>query len=226
MVSKMPDEEAGKLFKLIFEYTNDQNPDESKYGILVEVAFAQIKGILKKDLEKWKGTVKQNSENGKKSAEARKKKSTEVNEKERPLTTVTQPSTNPTDKDKDKEDTTYLETPLQDEKFYKPSEKEVIEFFNSKGYNEKQAKKFFTHYNARKWENQFGKPVEYWKVTAHDWFDDKFKKPQENPKYPDDRIVPYPEYQQRIKNAHSSYQIMYSASEGPFTEKMLREAGV
>ena len=102
----------------------------------------------------------------------------------------------------------------------------MIEFFNSKGYNEKQAKKFFTHYNARKWENQFGKPVEYWKVTAHDWFDDKFKKPQENPKYPDDRIVPYPEYQQRIKNAHSSYQIMYSASEGPFTEKMLREAGV
>lgn len=53
MVHKMPDEDAGKLFKLIFEYTNDEEPDESKYGILVEVAFAQIKQILKRDLVKW-----------------------------------------------------------------------------------------------------------------------------------------------------------------------------
>lgn len=110
MVSKMPDEEAGKLFKLIFEYTNDMNPDESKYGILVEVAFAQIKNILKKDLEKWKGTVNKNSENGKKSAEARRKnKETTVNETERPLTTVNQPSTNSTDKDKVNVYTSYIE---------------------------------------------------------------------------------------------------------------------
>lgn len=178
MVSKMPDEEAGKLFKLIFEYTNDLNPDESKYGILVEVAFAQVKNILKKDLEKWKGTVQKNTENGKKSAEARKKnKLKESNDGERPLTTVTQPSTNSTDKDKDKEDTAYQTEIPQDDHLYKPTEKEVVDFFHSKGYSEKQAKKFFNHYNVRDWNNQNGVPVEYWKVTAHDWFDDKHKNP-------------------------------------------------
>lgn len=56
MVEKMPSEDAGNLFKLILEYTNDKDPDESKYGLLVEVAFQQIKQILKRDLNKWKET--------------------------------------------------------------------------------------------------------------------------------------------------------------------------
>ena len=65
MVAKMPSEDAGNLFKLLLEYTNDQEPDESKYGLLVEVAFTQIKQILKRDLEKWKTTKEGKSIAGK-----------------------------------------------------------------------------------------------------------------------------------------------------------------
>lgn len=71
MISAMPNEDAGKLFKMIFEYVNDKNPDEKRDGPLVEAIFAHVKQRFKEDLIKWKATKEKRSTSGKKGAEAK-----------------------------------------------------------------------------------------------------------------------------------------------------------
>ena len=88
-VARMPDEDAGKLLKLILEYINDKEPDEEKHGLLVSVAFGPIKQQMKRDLVKWKKTVEQRSDAGKASAEAKRlRKLEETNETQRTSTPV------------------------------------------------------------------------------------------------------------------------------------------
>ena len=53
-VKKLPDENAGILFKLILEYVNDLNPNIDSYDILTQVTFEPIKLQLKRDLKRWK----------------------------------------------------------------------------------------------------------------------------------------------------------------------------
>ena len=90
-IEKLPDVDAGELFKHILRYVNDQDPETD--NLIVEIAFEPIKQALKRDLKNWESKQKQRSEAGKKSAEARKRKS---NENQRPLKSVEQTSTNST----------------------------------------------------------------------------------------------------------------------------------
>lgn len=69
-VKKLNDEYAGKLFKLILAYVNDQNPTTE--DILLEVAFEPIKQQLKRDLDKWTDIKTKRSIAGKISAEKKK----------------------------------------------------------------------------------------------------------------------------------------------------------
>ena len=62
MVSKMPDEMAGRLFKHILEYVNDMNPKTD--DLLIELSFEPIKQSLKRDLEKWESIRNRNRTNG------------------------------------------------------------------------------------------------------------------------------------------------------------------
>lgn len=62
-----------------------------------------------------------------------------------------------------------------DDEFYEPSEHECIMFFQQKGFNEKKARKFFSHYSKHKWNDILGRPVKYWKDTAIEWFDENSK---------------------------------------------------
>lgn len=87
-VKKLPEEEAGKLFKLILSYVNDEKPNIDEFELVIQIAFEPIKRQLKRDLEKYKEKQKQWSEAGKLSAKARKDK-----KKKRPLTTVKDRST-------------------------------------------------------------------------------------------------------------------------------------
>tara|TARA_R110000772_G_scaffold23984_2_gene63666 strand:- start:613 stop:1317 length:705 start_codon:yes stop_codon:yes gene_type:complete len=68
----LPDEQAGKLFKLIVDYVNDNDPESD--DPLVKLAFAPIKAQLKRDLNKWQGIREKRSEAGKKSAQVRAEK--------------------------------------------------------------------------------------------------------------------------------------------------------
>lgn len=82
-VKKLPNDKAGELFKLILSYVNDESPITD--DLLLQVAFEPIKLQLKRDLKKYEKKKKQWSDAGKKSAEKRSTKLTNV---EQPLKTV------------------------------------------------------------------------------------------------------------------------------------------
>jgi hypothetical protein len=81
VVSKLPNEKAGELFKHILEYVNDLDPQTN--DLLLQVLFEPIKLQMKRDLVKWENESIKRSESGRlgglKSGEARRKQS-EANE--------------------------------------------------------------------------------------------------------------------------------------------------
>lgn len=91
LVNKLPDELAGRLFKHIFAYVNDENPKIN--DLLLDIAFEPIKMQLKRDLKKYEQTKEKRSEAGKKSAEVKKQNST----KSTSVKSVEQTSTKSTD---------------------------------------------------------------------------------------------------------------------------------
>tara|TARA_R110002050_G_scaffold66786_5_gene144741 strand:+ start:504 stop:1196 length:693 start_codon:yes stop_codon:yes gene_type:complete len=62
-VDKLNNEYAGKLFKHILAYVNDENPETD--DLLLEVAFEPIKRQFKRDLQKWEQIKSKRSEAGK-----------------------------------------------------------------------------------------------------------------------------------------------------------------
>lgn len=51
MVSKLPNDKAGELFKHLLRYVNDENPETE--DLIIQIAFEPIKQQLKRDLKKW-----------------------------------------------------------------------------------------------------------------------------------------------------------------------------
>ena len=60
---KLSDEEAGRLFKHLFNYVNDRNPTPPDR--ITELVFEPIKAVLKEDLKKWDYRVDERSNSGK-----------------------------------------------------------------------------------------------------------------------------------------------------------------
>lgn len=75
-VNILNDEIAGKLFKHILSYVNDEDPQTE--DIVLKIAFEPIKQQLKRDLDRWKDIKVKRSDAGKKSAEKRQQVSTSV----------------------------------------------------------------------------------------------------------------------------------------------------
>ena len=69
LINQLPDDVAGRLFKHIYAYVNDENPIADE--LLLNIAFEPIKMQLKRDLVKYEKKREQWSEAGKKSAEQR-----------------------------------------------------------------------------------------------------------------------------------------------------------
>ena len=63
-VNHLSDQKAGKLFKYILEYVNDQDPVLD--SLELRLAFEPIKQSLKRDLRKYENICLRNQENGKK----------------------------------------------------------------------------------------------------------------------------------------------------------------
>ncbi len=61
-IELLPDDIAGRLFKHIFRYVNDENPTSDE--ILLQVAFEPIKQQLKRDLKDWEGELSIRSNSG------------------------------------------------------------------------------------------------------------------------------------------------------------------
>jgi hypothetical protein len=79
LVNQLPDDIAGRLFKHIYAYVNDENPISDE--LLLNIAFEPIKMQLKRDLIKWETQLEQRRQAGLKSAEIRKRNATSVNER-------------------------------------------------------------------------------------------------------------------------------------------------
>lgn len=88
----LTDEEAGKLIKHFFDYVRDRNPIAEDR--IVKIAFEQIKGHLKRDLDKWEQQLAQRKLAGQRSAEIRKQHANEYKQKS---TTVNERSISSTD---------------------------------------------------------------------------------------------------------------------------------
>jgi hypothetical protein len=78
-INKLTDEQAGKLFKHILRYVNDENPVAE--DLITEIAFEPIKQQLKRDLVKFEDTKVKRSEAGK--AGANKRWQTEAKDSKR-----------------------------------------------------------------------------------------------------------------------------------------------
>ena len=61
-VKKLTDQKAGKLFKIILMYVNDENPTVD--DLVVDLAFEPIKQQLKRDLKKYEAICDRNKSNG------------------------------------------------------------------------------------------------------------------------------------------------------------------
>jgi hypothetical protein len=71
-IEKLNDEQAGKLFRHILQYVNDEEPQTEDF--ITNLAFEPIRLQLKRDLEKWGDIRIKRSEAGKRSAQAKKDK--------------------------------------------------------------------------------------------------------------------------------------------------------
>lgn len=91
----LPDDIAGRLFKHIYAYVNDENPTSDE--LLINLVFEPIKLQLKRDLKDWESEKTQRSDAGKKGMEARWAKHNEVKKSITTDNTVINPITNITD---------------------------------------------------------------------------------------------------------------------------------
>jgi hypothetical protein len=94
IIDMLPDDLAGKLFKHIYAYVNDENPVTDNQ--FINLAFEPIKLQLKRDLAKWSETREGRSKAGKASAEARKNKTEQSQTNLTNVDFVQQTLTNPT----------------------------------------------------------------------------------------------------------------------------------
>lgn len=84
LIDQLPDEIAGRLFKHIFAYVNDENPISDE--LILNIAFEPIKSQLKRDLVKWSNQTEQRRQAGLKSAEIRKRNASKINDRSIPST--------------------------------------------------------------------------------------------------------------------------------------------
>ena len=77
-VKQLTDEQAGKLFKHLLAYVNDENPEAD--DIITTIAFEPIKQSLKRDLRRFEDIRKRRSEAGKKGMEIRWNKTKDNND--------------------------------------------------------------------------------------------------------------------------------------------------
>lgn len=185
---ELPNEDAGALIKHIFAYVNDENPESD--SVLIRAVFANIKTILKRDLEKWDSQLQQRIDAGKRSAELRL--STKSNERS---IFVDETLRNPTDnvsvivndsvsvsvKEKKKRKTTV---------FIPPIIEDIKKYFVDHGYPEKLAIRFFESYSVADWIDTKGNKVLNWKQKALNvWFRDENKDKTAIPQVKNTRVA-------------------------------------
>ena len=179
-VEKLPDEVAGKLFKLILEYVNDKNPDTD--DVLLSVAFEPIKRQLKRDLKDWEEIKHKRAEAGRKGGKATQSKFKQ-NQAKLKQSQANQAVTVTVTDTVNVNDTVNVISEKAT-----PTIEMVKEYFDSRGYLEEFANNFFHYYQSLEWVNKKGYDVAItWRNTAEIWMRDddaiQYKKEEEMDAY-------------------------------------------
>jgi len=183
-VDKLDNEYAGKLFKHILAYVNDENPETD--DLLLEIAFEPIKRQFKRDLQKWEQIKSKRSDAGKASAESRKQKAT----KSTSVKSVQQTSTNPTVNVNVNDN---VNVNVINNKTHIPSLQEFLNHGNTKlAYQNKDAQ-YYNHALTSKyntwldddWKNAHGKKIKNWRNALNNTL------PYLKPIYPDKKSIPF-----------------------------------
>jgi len=175
VVEQLPDEIAGKLFKIILRYVNDV--EVCVEDLLLKIAFEPIKLQLERNIVKWDVIKEKRSLAGKKSAEIKKQNSTNSTHVE----SVEQNSTNSTVNVNDNVSVNVNGNVINKERekknFSPPSLLEVQDFIIEKKYGV-NAHSFWNFYESKNW--MVGKnKMKDWKKAIAGWDSrDKPNKPQ------------------------------------------------
>jgi hypothetical protein len=165
-VGKLPDEIAGKLFKIVLEYVNDLDPVVD--DLLLSVAFEPIKLQLKRDLKKYQGKREQWSDAGKKSAEARRLAKLAADKLEKlngsNLTDVENRSTVSTD---NVNVNVNVIKENKQKKFIKPTIQEVRDYCNERK-NSVNPARFVDFYESKGWKIGKVSMID-WRAAVRTW---------------------------------------------------------
>jgi hypothetical protein len=157
-VEKLPDNKAGRLFKMILEYVNDKNPQTE--DLLIQVAFEPIKQQLKRSLKKWEETLQKRSEAGKAGMAKRwhsEESITPDNTVKKPITKITDSVSVNGSVSVNVSDNKYRRA------FAAPSLEDVRKYFAENEYSVGAADKAFAYYNEAGWVDSKGNKVRNWK---------------------------------------------------------------
>jgi hypothetical protein len=171
-VSILDDAKAGKLFKHILDYVNDNNPISD--DMFINIAFEPIKQQLKRDLQKWDEIRNKRavagSIGGHSKAKRSKTKQIVANAK-----SAKQNVANVAVNVNDNVNVNVINNI--------PTIEEVIDYFKFNGYTRSAAEKAFNYYNENNWKDSQGRKVISWKQKMQGvWFKDENKdKAKEKP---------------------------------------------
>ena len=182
-IDKLDNEYAGKLFKHILAYVNDENPETD--DLLLEIAFEPIKRQFKRDLQKWEQIKSKRSEAGKLGGRPKKqeetKKANAFSEKQTKAKKAVNVNVN------DNVNVNVIN------KIHIPTLQEFLNHGNTKlAYQNKDAQ-YYNHALTSKyntwldddWKNAHGKKIKNWRNALNNTL------PYLKPIYPDKKSIPF-----------------------------------
>lgn len=161
VTDELSDEDAGKLFKAMLEYakTGEKPSIDSSTA---KIAFAGVRSVMDRDVDKYNERCAKNKENGSKGGRPSKNQ-TVISETERLFEKPKKPDSD-TDTDTDS-DTEKIKHVVQ--KSTRPSAEEVRDYCKERK-NSVDANQFVDFYTAKGWKvgNQ---PMKDWKAAVRTW---------------------------------------------------------
>jgi hypothetical protein len=162
IVSKLPDEKAGQLFKIILQYVNDEDP-KIVNDLLLEISFEPIKMQLKRDLKNWEKFREKQASNGKQGGRPKKPKPLNENPENPGLYLESQKSLNVNVND-------TVNDIVKDKSFTVPDFYEFENYCIENGF-QSISKKAYEYYSVANWKDSTGKKVKNWKQKLQAvWF--------------------------------------------------------
>ena len=177
VLDKMTNEQAGQLFKAIYEY--QKTGEVNNLDFAMDMAITPFINQFKRDGDKYNSFVSKQKENGMKGGRPKKAMPLIDNPNNPSLYLETQKSLSDSVSDSVSVSDNEKDNVIINKRsliFKPPTIEEVIEYFTEKGYNQKSAEKAFHYYDSAGWKDRNGTQVKNWKQKmVGNWFKDENK---------------------------------------------------